>query len=148
MSGPPVVSADSASARANADLVVRFFTEVLAKGQADAALPFLADDFVDRDPAQTNDAGRDGVVTKLKALWSAFPDGRFTLQDIVAAGERVAARSVFTGTQTGAFGPLAPTGKRVSVTFSDFYRMADGRIAEHWHNFDEAGLMRQLGAGA
>jgi predicted ester cyclase len=35
----------------------------------------------------------------------------------------------------------------VSVTFSDWYRIAGGRIAEHWHDFDEAGLMRQLGVG-
>lgn len=138
------IAADSDVARAHAEVVARFFAQGLAAGQAEAALAFLAEDFLDHDPAQPG-AGRDGVVGKLTALWAAFPDGRFELQEIVAAGDRVFARSLFTGTQSGNFGALAPTGRRVCVSFSDLYRLRDGRIAEHWHDYDEAGLLRQLG---
>lgn len=146
MSDIPRILADGAQADLNARLIVRFFNEVLATGDAARAGAFLADDFIDHDAAADSSAGADGVIQKLAALWHAFPDGRFTLEAVIAAGDVVAARSVFAGTQRGPFGPLAPTGRNVSVTFSDWYRIAGGRLAEHWHDFDEAGLMRRLGA--
>jgi steroid delta-isomerase-like uncharacterized protein len=146
MSDQPRVITDSAQAGLNARLIVRFFNEVLATGDAARAGAILAEDFVDHDAAPGSPAGADGVIQKLAVLWHAFPDGCFTLQTVLAAGDSVAARSLFAGTQRGPFGPLAPTGRRVNVTFSDWYRIANGKIAAHWHNFDEAGLMRQLGA--
>ncbi len=145
MTEKPQILADSAAAVLNAHVVVRFFAEVLATGDAARAAGFLSGDFVDHDAAPGAATGADGVIQKLAALWHAFPDGRFTLERVIAAGDSVAARSVFTGTQRGHFGPLAATGRPVSVSFSDWYRIANGKIAEHWHNFDEAGLMRQLG---
>ncbi len=143
----PHILADSPQAVLNAHVIVRFFTDVLATGDAARAAAFLAEDFIDHDATPGLPIGPDGVIQKLAALWLAFPDGRFTLQTVVAAGDRVAAHSLFTGTQRGRFGPLLPTGRNVRVTFSDWYRIAGGRIAEHWHDFDEAGLMRQLGVG-
>jgi len=143
---PPRVCADNETARDNAAKVALFFAEVLAVRDAARALWFLAANFLDHDPADANHAGRDGVVEKLTALWTAFPDGRFILEDLVAAGDRVAARSRFVGTHRGPFGPIAPTGNTVDVTFTDLYRLDDGLIAEHWHNFDQFGLMQQLGA--
>ena len=145
MTGKPQILADSAAAVLNAHVVVRFFAEVLATGDAARAAGFLAGEFVDHDAVPGAATGYDGVIQKLAALWHAFPDGRFTLERVIAAGDGVAARSRFTGTQRGHFGPLAPTGRPVSVSFSDWYRIANGKIAEHWHDFDEAGLMRQLG---
>ena len=147
MPDTPQIHADDARAILHANVVVRFFNDVLATGDAARAAMFLASDFVDRDAPPQAPAGADGVIQKLAALWHAFPDGRFTLETVIAAGDRVAAHSVFAGTQRGYFGALAPTGRGVRVTFSDWYRIANGKIAEHWHNFDEAGLMRQLGAG-
>lgn len=88
--------------------------------------------------------GADGVAEKLALLWRAFPDGRFDLEELVAAGDRVAARSRLRGTQTGPFGSLPASGRSIDVAFFDLYRVADGRIVEHWHVFDEAGMMRSL----
>jgi steroid delta-isomerase-like uncharacterized protein len=141
----PVISADSATARANAARIVDFFEQVLATGDAEAARGFLGDAFVDHDPAPGAPTDAAGVVTKLKALWIAFPQGRFALQEVAAAGDRVAARSIFSGTNLGPFGDVPPTGRSVSVSFADFYRLAGGRITEHWHDFDKHGLMQQLG---
>ena len=109
---------------------------------------FLAEDFVDHDPEPGSDPGRHGVALKLAALFAAFPDGRFEPQIIVASGDMVAVRSRFTGTQAGAFGPLPASGRAVEVTFHDFYAMRDGRIAGHWHVFEAAGMMQQLGAAS
>lgn len=144
----PQIFADGAPAILHAQVVVRFFNEVLATGDPARAGGFLSDGFVDHDAAPGLPAGAEGVIQKLAALWHAFPDGRFSLDTVIAAGDRVAARSAFSGTQRGYFGALAPTGRSVRVSFSDWYRIADGRIAEHWHDFGEAGLMRQLGMKA
>jgi steroid delta-isomerase-like uncharacterized protein len=142
----PLISADSATARANAARIIDFFEQVLATGNAEAAPAFLGSNFVDHDPAPGAPTDAAGVVSKLKALWIAFPQGRFALQEVAAAGDRVAARSIFSGTNLGPFGDVPPTGKSVSVSFADFYRLSDGRITEHWHEFDQYGLMQQLGA--
>jgi predicted ester cyclase len=142
----PCIQADNDAARANAARISDFFSEVLAIRDAARAALFLAANFVDHDPAAGTTAGRDGVVEKLTAFWTAFPDGRFELQELVAAGDRVFARSHFTGTHLGPLGPLAPTKTRVDVSFMDLYRLEGGLIAEHWHDFDQFGLMQQLGA--
>lgn len=145
MAAAPLIFADSAAARANADLLAAFFAAVLGgPGHAEAET-FLAPTFRDHDPAG-GDSGPDGVAAKLATLWQAFPDGRFEPLDIVAAGDRVAVRSRLIGTQTGPFGPLPASGRAVDIAFFDLYRVAGGRIAAHWHVFDEAGLMRQLAA--
>lgn len=142
----PVIYADSVGARWNADIVATFFRVVLATGDAPRAATFLAENFADYDPSDPADAGPREVVAKLQTFWEGFPEGRWTLEEIVAAGDHVAARSVFTGTQTGMFSGMAPSGRRVAVSFMDFYLLAEGRIYDHWHVFDELGMMRGLGA--
>jgi predicted ester cyclase len=141
----PRIVADSALSRWNADIVKTFFRVVLATGDAQRAATFLAEEFRDGDEASGSKGAAD-VIARLEAMWSTFPDGRWTLLDIVAAQDLVAARSVFNGAQLGAFGSVAPTGRRVEVAFMDFYVLGEGRISAHWHVFDEAGLLRQLGA--
>lgn len=143
----PMISADSEVARRNAATVERFFTEVLSSRGSGRADAFLTEDFVDHDPGPGSDPGRAGVGAKLAGLRAAFPDGCFTPRIIVASGDMVAVRSRFSGTQTGALGALPASGRSVEVTFHDFYAMRDGRIREHWHVFDAAGMMSQLGAG-
>lgn len=144
--GTPPIHADSEMGRNNAARIVGFFEDVLATGNAARSADFLSMGFVDHDPAAGAAADAGGVVAKLKAMWAAFPNGRFELEAIVAAGDLVAAHSTFRGTQTGKLGTLAPTGRTVAVSFMDFYRMTEGKIAEHWHDFDRAGMMAQLGA--
>ncbi|MET0427656.1 MAG: ester cyclase [Microvirga sp.] len=141
-----VAHADGAAAQAQAERIAAFFREVLATGDLARAPAYLSPDFHDHDPASGGEDGAEGVVAKLRALWDGFPDGRFGLLEVVAAGDRVAARSVFRGTQTGRFGTLAPTGRRVAVSFMDFYRMSGGMITAHWHTFDRYHLLQQLGA--
>ncbi|MEJ8572555.1 ester cyclase [Microbaculum marinum] len=148
MSGTTIVSADSAPAQGNAELVRRFFADVLSPGGHGRIDDFLAEHFVDHDPEPDGEPGRAGVARKLAGFRAAFPDGRFEPEIIVAAGDMVSARSRFVGTQTGAMGPLPASGRTVEVMFHDFYRIADGRITEHWHVFDAAGMMQTLGAGA
>ncbi len=76
----------------------------------------------------------------------AFPDLRLTIEDIMAEGDRVAARVAFRGTHSGEFQGLPPTNKEVNFTSMEFNRVVDGKVEEHWVELDLLGLMGQLGA--
>ncbi len=147
MSDVPMISADTETARRNAETVRRFFAEVLSADSKGRLEDFLAGTFVDHDPEPGSDPGRSGVAQKLQGFRTAFPDGQFAPQLIVAAGDMVSVRSLFTGTQTGPMGPMPASGRAVEMLFHDFYRMKEDRICEHWHVFDLAGMLQQLGAG-
>ncbi len=73
-----------------------------------------------------------------------FPDLSITVEDVMAEGDRVAARVTMRGTHQGAFQGIAPTGKRVEVRAIDMFRISGGKIVEHWgHADDPTGYLRQ-----
>ena len=75
-----------------------------------------------------------------------FPDVVSTIADLIAEGNKVAARWRSRATHQGDYMGIAPTGKEVKFTGISFYRIEAGRIAESWNEEDELGLMRQIGA--
>jgi steroid delta-isomerase-like uncharacterized protein len=75
----------------------------------------------------------------------AFPDSYFTVEDMVAEGDKVATRKTFHGTHQGEFMGIPPTGQQVSVGLIDIVRIADGKVVEHWSMGDNLGMMQQLG---
>ncbi len=75
---------------------------------------------------------------------AAFPDMRITVQDMIAEGDKVAARVTMRGTHQGEFQGIAPTGKRVQVRSMDMFRIADGKIVEHrGHGDDPSDILRE-----
>ncbi len=76
---------------------------------------------------------------------AAFPDIHVTIEDILAEGDKVAARLAFVGTHQGPFQGIEATGKRVQWSGIWMYRIADGRLVERWHRYDMPGLLRQIG---
>jgi len=79
------------------------------------------------------------------ATREAFPDVQVEVQDVVAEGEFAVFHDVVRATSRGAFMGIPPTGRRLEWTEIHFLRIADGRIVEHWANFDQVGILRQLG---
>ncbi len=74
----------------------------------------------------------------------AFPDLSITVEDVMAEGDRVAARVTMRGTHMGEFQGIAPTGKRVEVKAIDMFRISKGKIVEHWgHADDPRDFLRQ-----
>ena len=90
-------------------------------------------------------AGIEQAKQLMAVYTSAFPDLQTTTEDMVAEEDKVAIRNTWRGTHQGAFQGLPPTGKHVTFTSSDIYRIADGKIAEQWAELDALGLMQQLG---
>ena|ERR1051326_81515 len=78
-------------------------------------------------------------------LHNAFSDIRFQVQHMVAEGDMVAARWRVEMTHTGPHLGFAPTGKRIVVTGTSTGRIKDGKLVEGWDNWDQLGMLHQLG---
>jgi predicted ester cyclase len=83
---------------------------------------------------------------QLISLWSAFSDKKVTIEYILAEGDLVAAHFTVTGTQTGTFLEIAPTGKTVRMIGTGIFRIVDGKSTDNWVTIDALGLLQQLGA--
>lgn len=80
------------------------------------------------------------------AFYSGFPDLHHTVEETVASGDKVVVRSTLHGTHLGGFMGIPPTQKQISVGAIAIFTVADGRITELHGQFDQLGMMRQLGA--
>lgn len=104
-------------------------------------------DFVRHDPGLPFEVrGPAGVLRLHDVLLPAFPDMHLPLLDFVAEGEKVLVRLRVQGTHTGAFGDMAATGRRIDVGVLDLFQFRDGVLIEHWAQFDNLGMLKQLGA--
>ncbi len=86
--------------------------------------------------------GIKGLVTMYRA---ALPDLQFTIEDMVAEGDKVVWRWTVRGTQTGPLMGLPPTGKRATVTGIIISRFANGKWQEDYNNWDTFGMLKQMG---
>ena len=82
----------------------------------------------------------------MQVFTTAFPDAHITVDDSISERDLVASRWTITGTHRGDFQGVPPTGRRITIKGVDFSRVVDGKIAEHWAQFDLMGLMQQIGA--
>jgi steroid delta-isomerase-like uncharacterized protein len=80
------------------------------------------------------------------SLLAAFPDIRFTIEDLVAEGDKVVTRWSCTGTLQGEFMGLAPTGKQLTPSALDIFRIVEGKVVEERVEFDTLRFFQQLGA--
>lgn len=123
-------------------LVSRFITDVFEQGRTDVVDQLVTPDFVSHP---LPGAGPDVMKQAISRVSTGLSDARFDIQDIVAEGDRVAVRLTSTATQTGDFMGMPPTGRRYTIEEIHIFRISDGRIAEHWHQGDMLGMLRQLG---
>ena len=75
-----------------------------------------------------------------------FPDIQWTLEEMVAEGDMVAARFTMRGTHRGIFFGVPPTGKTIKVQAMNFYRLSGGRLVEERGQPDLLSLLQQIGA--
>ncbi len=130
----------------NKALVRRFYEEVLNNGNFDVVDELSAADFVDHNPPPGVGAGLEGVKQAIGMYRSAFPDLKIEVEEQVAEGNLVVSRLSGSGTHTGEFMGIPPTGRRTEgVTTFDMIRIVDGKAVERWGVVDQASLMMQLG---
>jgi len=123
----------------------RFYDEVFNKKNRAAIDEFIDPTQVDHAAPPGTPGGLEGAKHTVTMYLTAFPDLYFTVEDLIAEGDKVVARLTTRGTQQGVFMGIPPTGKHVTVTAIDINRMADGKSVEHWLNMDTLGLLQQLG---
>jgi predicted ester cyclase len=90
--------------------------------------------------------GIEGAKAAHQIMLAGFPDYQTVIDDLIAEGDKVAARITMSGTHTGSFMGIPPTGKFISFTGMYIARIADGKIIEHWGEEDSVSLLQQLGA--
>lgn len=128
-------------------LLVSAFVDAINAQDWSRVLALVASDFARHSTA----AGEPGVrsaedlVAFLKAEFATFPDATETLLDLVAEGNKVAARHQFHGTQLGPMGLFPPSGKVLNASYIAIYRIENQRIAEAWAEWDNLAGLKQLG---
>jgi len=132
----------------NTALIRRWFDEVWNKGRIETVDELASADVIARGQLEDGHDIKGAAHFKAfaKAIRAAFPDIVVTIEDTVAQGDRVVARWTATMTHQGDFLGLAPTQKKVTVSGTSIQRIVDGKIVEGWDNWDQLGLMVQLGA--
>lgn len=129
---------------ANKTAMREFFQRVYNQGDVAFLDQLTAPNFVSHDRGNpTHD--REGVKQIVRAIKSAFPDVQFRAEDVLADGDRVAARFTMKGTQRGEFMGVPATNKPIVVTGIDIVRFANGKAVEHWHEWSDMELLQQLG---
>ena len=86
-----------------------------------------------------------GQKQRIVGLRTVFPDIHVTIDDMIAEGDRVTVRMTARGTQKVAFMGIPPTGKQMTVTAIDIFRVENGKFVEHWGGPDTMDLVQQLG---
>ncbi|HSD58183.1 MAG TPA: ester cyclase [Methanotrichaceae archaeon] len=132
------------STEENKEIVRRFFELGPSQGNMSAAKELLAPNFVLHVPLPAA-PGIQGIGDVVTACRAAFEHLNVTVDDMVAEGDRVAARFTARGIHRGAFMGLPPTGKPITMTGIEIFRIQDGKITEIWGEANLLGLMQQLG---
>lgn len=133
------------SAEENRNLIRRFYDEGWTKNDLSVYDELVNEDFLDHQALPGLEPGREGFKMLNVMFRSAFPDLRVDVDNVVAEDDKVGCRWRSTGTHQGELFGIPPTGNKVDVTATVFYRVENGRLAEGWIARDDVGLMRQLG---
>ena len=124
----------------------RTWIEGLNRGDVSAADQAFAPDCVihiNGSPEPNLSLG--GFREMVSGLLLAFPGMRFTIEDQIVAGDKVATRWTAKGTNSGPFGPVPATGRPVQVSGLILDRVVDGRAVERWEQWDQMAMLQQLG---
>jgi steroid delta-isomerase-like uncharacterized protein len=128
-------------------LVQRFFAEVFNQQDTASATALIAASFIAHHPAFPDGIrGSAGIMQMLSTFRAGLPDLRYTVDDLIAEGDKVAARWSAGGSHQGVFLGVPPSGKAVTITGIDIFRIADYQLVEAWVNSDFLGLLQQIGA--
>jgi len=123
----------------NKRLVHRFYEEVWDRGNFDFAYEVFADDYVRHDLRPTQALpGPAGMVKIATDFRRAFPDARWKVDLVLGEDDFVAARWNATGTHTGVWGDVEPTGRTATFSGVNIYRFGpNGKVAELWNHRDD-----------
>ena len=135
------------SAKENTALIRRLFEEGINQNKPGVFDELLAPNFrVYGGPSELQTSpGPEGFRHGFEIFRKAFPDIHVTFEAEFTDGDYVFHRGYVTGTQTGEFQGIPPTGKKVKIYTLDIWHVANGQAVENWVQMDLLSLMQQLG---
>lgn len=133
------------SADENKTLIRRMIEEVWGEGNLDNVEKFVSSGYFNHATVAEHRRGIEGFKHIGRWLKAAFPDTRFEIEAMIAEGDLVAVRGIASGTHEDEFMGNPPTGRSFSVEHVHWFRISDGKLAEHWAVRDDLGQMMQLG---
>jgi steroid delta-isomerase-like uncharacterized protein len=128
----------------NKAIVLKFY-EAFDQKDVERGRELMSADIVGRGMGTDALNGYDAFVRYGMVMFSAFPDGRHRLEEVIAEDDKVVTRGIFTGTHQGELMGIPPTGKQVKFSVVHIDRVVDGKIVEHWGQGDTFAMMQQLG---
>jgi predicted ester cyclase len=125
--------------------IVRRYQDIYNDNDLEALGEVLAKDVLTPRIMAGIPTGIEGAKAAHRIMLAGFPDYQTRIDDLFAEGDKVAARITMSGTNTGIFMGIPPTGRQVSFTGIYIARIAHGKIVEHWGEEDGISLLQQLG---
>jgi steroid delta-isomerase-like uncharacterized protein len=132
------------STEQNKETIRRHVEEIFNKGKLAVADEIISPDYVYHGPIGEY-KGLDGFKQMVTMVLKIFPDIHYTIDDMVAEGDKIAIRYTMTGTFQGEFMGIPPTGKRIKMAQAFFYRFKNGKEIEALPFSDNLDMYRQMG---
>jgi steroid delta-isomerase-like uncharacterized protein len=133
------------SAEQNKHSVQRAFDGLFSRGELALADELVSADFLNHEAPPGAPRGPAGLRLLVTMLRTAFPDIHYKVEELLAEGDLVAARTILRGTQQGTFMGIPATGRSVMQEQIHILRFEDGKIVEHRAVRDDLGMLQQLG---
>ena len=127
------------------EAVVRQVLSLIDERNLDEAFELYAVDYIYHGPGGQELRGRDGIRGLWEVFLVGFPDLHSTIEDMVSSGDKVVLRWRIEGTHTGEFMGVAPSNKKITLGIIEIFRVENGQLVEAWDQFDQLGLMQQIG---
>jgi predicted ester cyclase len=126
-------------------MIERIPLEILNNNKFELIDELYATNYVEHTPQPGVAPTREGSKQTLIALKKAFPDLRYTIEDVIDGGDKIVHRLTATGTLKGDFAGMRATGKNATWTEIHIGRVANGRLTDHWGVIDQLSMLVQLG---
>ncbi|MBN1617827.1 ester cyclase [Candidatus Dojkabacteria bacterium] len=116
------------------------------KGNVDIWRELCASEFAYYNPSETTEPmSLEQTIERFQMLYVSFPDYSWNIRELIAKGDRVIARTNFTGTHEKEYGRFVATGNKLNLSIISIFRFKDGKCIEVLEEEDSLGLMRQFG---
>lgn len=134
------------STQENKDLVRRWWEALNQRSAQQIIDDTYASDYILHDPSLAEPVqGVDGVREFVTSVLTAFPDAQYTIESLIAEGDKVAQQISVRGTHQAEFQGIPATGKPVAVWVMLISRIANGKVVEEWQMFDALGMLKRMG---
>lgn len=125
----------------NKSIIRNLYEEILNKGQWELLEPVIAEDYI----GVGGQKGPLAFAATVQGLREGFPDIQWTVEDLVAEGDKVTVRWSWKGTHLGTFTGIQPTNKSLNNHAIAIYQLRDNQIIHAWLESDRLGFLQQVG---